>query len=131
MATFPLIRGKKKLLLIVMKKLHNLYSLREHRKELRRNPTPQENKIWWYLRRSQLGVKFRRQHSIGGYVVDFFCPEKKLVIEIDGEIHNQNKEYDRVRQLFMEDLGYKTLRFWNKEIDNGVEEVILKIRNNL
>lgn len=83
------------------------------------------------MRRSQLGVKFRRQHSIGGYVVDFFCPEKKLVIEIDGEIHNQNKEYDRVRQLFMEDLGYKTLRFWNKEIDNGVEEVILKIRNNL
>lgn len=63
--------------------------------------------------------------------MDFFCPEKKLVIEIDGEIHIKNKDYDKIRQSFMEDLGYKTLRFWNTEVDNDVAKVILKIKNNL
>ena len=116
-----------------MDKIHNLYNLREHRKELRKNPTLQEEKLWWYLRKNQLGVKFRRQHSIGGYIVDFFCKEKKLILEIDGEVHNTKtaKEYDEVRDKFITSFGYFILRFYNSEVDNSIDVVLTKIKEKL
>lgn len=116
-----------------MDRLHNLYNLREHRKELRKNSTPQEEKLWWYLRREQFGVKFRRQHGIGGYIVDFFCKEKRLIVEVDGEIHNTkaNQEYDSVRDKFITDFGYLILRISNSEVDNDIEAVLKKIKDKL
>src|SRR3989344_2464879 len=116
-----------------MKKLHNIYGLREHRKELRKNPTPQEEKLWWYLRGKNLGFKFRRQHSIGGYVVDFFCKEKSLVIELDGKVHDSEtaREYDKLRDEFIADFGYTILRIPNSEIDNDIDTVITKIKEKL
>jgi very-short-patch-repair endonuclease len=62
-----------------MSKIHNISKLSDRRKELRKNQTPQEEKLWWYLRDKRSGIKFRRQHSIGGYILDFYCKDKKLI----------------------------------------------------
>jgi very-short-patch-repair endonuclease len=114
-----------------MDKIHNVYGLREHRKELRKNQTPEEGKLWGYLRRNQLGVKFRRQHSIGGYIVDFYCSDRKLVIEIDGEIHKKNMEYDEIRNIFLKELGFKILRLSNLDVNDGVNMVLMKIKEEI
>ena len=102
----------------------------ERRKELRKNQTPEEEKLWWYLKDKRLGSKFRRQHSIGGYILDFYCKEKRLIIEVDGEIHKK-KEYDSVRDKYFTELDYKILRFRNEEIENDVKKVVEEIKNHL
>jgi|SRR3989344_2758605 len=114
-------------------KIHNIHVLADRRKELRTNQTPQEEKLWWYLRGKQLGYKFRRQHSIGGYILDFYCPEKKLIVELDGEVHDtqEAKEYDQVRDKFFTELNYKVLRFKNDEVVKDVKRVIAKIKSYL
>lgn len=91
-----------------MERINNLNNLLDRRKELRTNQTKAEGVLWEYLRNKKLGVKFRRQHSIGGYILDFYCIEKKVIIEIDGEIHNKTeaKEYDEIRDKFFIDLGF-------------------------
>jgi very-short-patch-repair endonuclease len=97
---------------------------------LRRNLTPWELKIWLLLRHRQiLGYKFRRQHKIGKYIVDFCCPEKQLIIEIDGGQHNTEKgrEKDFIRQKYLENRGFKIVRFWNIDIDNNIQGVGQKI----
>lgn len=94
----------------MMKIINNVTSLFYRRKELRNNSTPEEILLWLHLKSSQTGFKFRRQHSIGGYIADFYCPMKKLVVEIDGPIHLQNKEYDKVRTDYLEGLDIKVLR---------------------
>ena len=78
-------------------------------------------------------MKFRRQHSISGYILDFYCKEKRLIIEIDGEIHKkrENKEYDDVRDKYFTELNYKVLRFTNDEVENEIKEVVEKIKNYL
>ena len=101
-------------------------------RELRKNQTPQEKKLWNLLRNHQFyGYEFRRQYPISDYIVDFICRKKKIIIEIDGGQHNEpeNIEKDLLRTKFMESKGYKVLRFWNNEIDNNIEGVfeILKI----
>jgi len=101
------------------------------RKELRKSLTPQELKLWFYLKGKNLGVKFRRQHGIGPYIVDFYCKEKNLVIEVDGLEHLRAKEYDEERNQYMETLGIKVLRFWNNEIDKNMEGVLKKIKEHL
>lgn len=113
-----------------MVRIHNLHILDSRRKELRKNQTKEEDKLWWYLRDKGLGIKFRRQHSIGGYITDFFCKENKLIIEIDGEIHNtkENKEYDEIRDNFLKELGCTILRFKNSEIENDIKNVLEKIK---
>jgi len=88
-------------------------------KKLRQHSTPMETKLWHYLRsRHFLGLKFRRQCPLGPYIVDFICIEKKLIIEIDGGQHNENKQqdYDKRRTEFLNSLGYQVLRFWNTEV---------------
>jgi len=89
--------------------------------------------LWWYLRDKRLGCKFRRQHSIGGYILDFICKEKKLIIEIDGGIHlkKENKEYDEIRDKYFDELDYKVLRFRNEEVENSVEKVVARIKGCL
>jgi len=120
-------------------KIHNLSKLIDRRKELRKRQTPQEEKLWWYLKdRRLLGFKFGRQASIGGYILDFYCAEKRLVIEVDGEIHKkiENREYDNVRDRYFKELNYKVLRFKNEEVESNIKGVIgeieffLKTQNN-
>jgi len=107
------------------------YSLKERRRELRQNQTSVEEELWFELRHSKLGFKFKRQHSIGGYILDFYCSEKKLIIELDGEVHNtkEAKEYDVVRDKYFKELGYKTIRFLNREVEGDIEKVLEKIKS--
>ena len=95
-------------------------------KELRNNATEQENKLRQFLRKSQLGYKFRRQQPIVNYVVDFFCPELGLIIELDGGQHNESAKinYDKQRDAFLQKCGYQVIRFWNTEVDNNIDGVI-------
>ena len=101
-------------------------------KMLRKNMTEQEKILWNILRNNKFyGLKFKRQVPIGNYVVDFACEIHNLIIELDGGQHNEpdNIEYDKQRTEFLENKGYKVLRFWNNEIDDnidGVCEVIYK-----
>ena len=108
-------------------------TIKDRRKELRKNQTPMEEKLWWYLRDKKLGPKFKRQHSVGGYITDFYCSEKKLIIELDGEIHNtkEAEEYDAVRDKYFAELGYKTVRFLNREVEKEIDKVINQIENEL
>ena len=116
-----------------MKIINNIKSLLYRRKELRNNSTPEEILLWLQLKDSQTGSKFRRQHSIGGYIVDFYCPSKKLVIEIDGPQHlkAENKEYDKIRSNYFDGLGIKVLRFNNSEVSTQTKMVIKKIKDVL
>ena len=113
--------------------VYNILKFKERRNKLRENQTPQEVLLWSRLRRKQFGFKFRRQHSIGGYIADFYCPKKKLVIEIDGSQHfeKENKEYDRIRSEYFSGLNIKVLRFTNAEINTNIEGVTQKIFNQL
>jgi very-short-patch-repair endonuclease len=102
-----------------VKKLNNLPHLKTFRKSLRKNLTPAEAKLWTLLKGKQLkGRKFRRQHSVANYILDFYCPSEKLAIELDGEVHNnpQAAEYDRERDIFLAHTGIKVLRFENKVV---------------
>ncbi len=95
----------------------------------RENRQPQtENKLWQLVRNNQLGVKFRRQHAIGTYIADFICLEKNLIIEVDGASHNETKEYDENRTAVLNQLGFKVIRFTNKEIENNIQEVVASIK---
>ncbi len=116
-----------------MKTVNNIKSLLGRRKELRNNSTPEEILLWLRLKNSQIGFKFRRQHSIGGYIVDFYCPTKKLVVEIDGPIHlkNESREYDKVRTEYLKGSDIKVLRFKNLEVNTETEKVVRKIKKYL
>jgi very-short-patch-repair endonuclease len=114
-----------------MKWTHNIQDFRERRRELRKNSTETEQKLWFELRNNKLGVKFKRQHSIGGYIVDFYCQKYKLIIELDGEIHNtkEAQEYDAVRDKYFKELDYTVLRFKNEEVESDIEKVLVKIKS--
>jgi len=103
-------------------------------RNLRKNQTPQEQKMWQILRnRNFHNLKFKRQHPIGKYIVDFVCIEKMLIIELDGGQHNEdvNIEYDNKRTKYLESLGFKVFRFWNNEIDNNLSGVYDFLENNI
>ena len=106
---------------------NNNKKLKTLRKCLRKNLTPAEAKLWKYLQNKQLdGRKFRRQHSINNYILDFYCPSEKLAIELDGEVHNieTQAEYDNERDLFLFNCGIKVLRFENKLVFENTEYLI-------
>lgn len=107
-----------------------LNKLRGIRKELRKNATLSEKVLWTYLRKNQLGHKFRRQVSIGYYVVDFYCIDLSLAIEIDGDVHLKKtvRERDRFRQKIMEMDGVQFLRFSNTEIMKDISTVLHTIK---
>lgn len=111
-----------------MYEIFNKSKFISRRRELRKSLTSQELKLWHYLRNKKLGIKFRRQHGIGPYVVDFYCKENNLIIELDGAQHKDEKEYDKERDNYMETLGIKVLRFWNSKIDKNIEGVLIKIK---
>ena len=99
-------------------------------RQLRKNPTEAERLLWMHLRYRQMGGhKFRRQQPIGRYIVDFACPEKRLLIEIDGGQHSQQADYDATRTEWLESQGFRLLRFWNTQVikeTDAVKSVILE-----
>ena len=100
-------------------------------RELRKNSTIVERKLWHRLRsRNFLNLKFRRQEPIGNYIVDFICYEKKLIIELDGGQHNEFGEKDIPITKELEKEGYKVLRFWNNEVINNIEGILTIIKEN-
>jgi adenine-specific DNA-methyltransferase len=99
-----------------------------HAKHLRHDSTDAERKLWRCLRDRQLnGFKFRRQQPIGRYVVDFFCSESKLVIELDGGHHTDQIKRDQRRTEFLNKAGYRVLRFWDHEVLAETEAVLQQI----
>jgi very-short-patch-repair endonuclease len=101
-------------------------------KTLRKRPTDSERLLWKHLRAKQIeGYKFRRQDPMGRYIVDFACHEKRIVIEVDGGQHVQDKERDRERDQWLKEQGYNVLRFWNNEVLQNIEGVLEAIRNSL
>ncbi|MGH7889684.1 MAG: endonuclease domain-containing protein [Thermodesulfobacteriota bacterium] len=102
-------------------------------RELRKNPTDAERKLWRYLRQV-CGYKFRRQQPLGPYIVDFICLEKKVIVEVDGGQHNEQVAYayDGERSAWLEAQGFRVLRFWNHEVLKEIEvikEVIAEALN--
>ena len=95
--------------------------------------TDAELLLWRNIRHGALGVKFRRQHIIGDYIVDFICLSQKIVIEVDGGYHEEEsqKREDLIRQKRLESMGYTVLRFSNSEIFESVENVLLTIKKNI
>ena len=111
-----------------MTKIYNQYSQKQIRKDLRNKMTAPEIVLWSKLKNKQFNnCKFRRQHGIGKFIVDFYCPELKLVIEIDGANHffdKDSEKYDNDRQKFIESQGVKVLRFTNNDILDNLNEVM-------
>lgn len=98
---------------------------------MRNNQTEAERLIWSRLRRKQLVFQFRRQFGIDKYIVDFYCPEKKLVVELDGSFHRKRREYDKERTECLNRLGVRVLRFWNNEVIEDIDLVVGKIEEEL
>ncbi len=97
---------------------------------LRKQMTVHEKQLWERLSKNQVcGTRFRRQHPIDFFIADFYCHEARLVIEIDGELHNFQREYDDGRSAEMEKYFIKVIRFTNVEIENNIESVIQRIES--
>lgn len=114
--------------------LYNRPVLKSRRKELRNNSTPAETKLWSMLQQSNLGgFKFRRQHSVGAYILDFYCPSERLAIELDGDSHFTDDaiEYDGVRTAYLNALNIKVLRFLNTDVYNNLNSVCERILGEL
>jgi very-short-patch-repair endonuclease len=102
--------------------------IEEAAKQLRKSLTPSEKQLWQALRGGKLaGLKFRRQHPVGNFILDFYCPAYKLVIEVDGEIHANQSDYDFHRTVQLETHGYRVLRFQNEAVTHHLETVLSKI----
>jgi very-short-patch-repair endonuclease len=113
---------------------YNNPALKSRRQTLRNNSTEPEQILWYYLKNKNLnGYKFRRQYSVGAYVLDFYCPKIRLGIELDGDSHFTAKAqtYDRIRDKSIKDLGIKILRFTNIDVQENVEAVLEEIMMHL
>ena len=112
--------------------MHKKYTLKyviQHAKKLRQDMTATEKILWSKLHNKQLnGLKFRRQHPIERYIADFYCHEYKLIIELDGKIHSERKEYDENRDRFVVAGGYNVLRISNDEIENSIDDILERIK---
>ena len=98
------------------------------RKELRSHATPAEAVLWKMLKgRNADGMKFRRQQGIGPYVLDFYCPELRLCVELDGSSHDYKYEYDEQRTEFLQNQGIRVLRFSNEQVWQGIDFVVDEI----
>jgi very-short-patch-repair endonuclease len=112
---------------------HNLESLKQRRRSLRANLTPAEALLWKHLQQGQLeNRKFRRQHSAGPYILDFYCPAERIAIELDGTAHDheQAQANDRRRDEFLANAGIRVLRFENEQVVKNVEGVLWEIRRH-
>jgi very-short-patch-repair endonuclease len=112
--------------------IHNRIELKVFRKNLRNNSTSAEATLWLQLKNSQLdGRKFRRQHSVGAYILDFYCPAEKLCIELDGADHytSNGEAYDEERTKYLNSLNIRVIRFENNEVFQAIEYVLGRIRS--
>ncbi|MDY1037399.1 endonuclease domain-containing protein [Lelliottia sp. CFBP8978] len=106
--------------------------IRSHAKQLRRQLTREERRLWTLLRSRRLSqYKFRRQHPVDNYILDFACCEARLAVELDGGQHDERQEYDRRRTLWLNKRGWRVLRFWNNELLNNEEAVLERILETL
>ncbi|MBK6645176.1 MAG: DUF559 domain-containing protein [Anaerolineales bacterium] len=97
-------------------------------KELRRDMTPAEKILWEELRANKLGIHFRRQQIIAGFIVDFYCHKSALVVEVDGDVHDLQKEEDERREKVLAEMGLRIVRFRNDEVVRDVSAVVGRIR---
>lgn len=113
--------------------IHNRHAYKIRRKQLRKNLTEPERRLWQMLRNHQLGVKFRRQQGIGDYIADFYCAECKLVIEIDGDSHftTEGKAYDTIRNQYMQAADLCVLRFTNDQVMKNRQAVVEQLQHYL
>jgi len=112
---------------------HNFKYLKKYRQKLRNNLTPAEARLWKILKnRNITGRKFRRQHSIDNMIVDFYCPEEKLIIELDGEIHYNpvSENNDQKRDKKLNEYGFKVIRFENKIVFEQPEIIVKAIMDS-
>jgi very-short-patch-repair endonuclease len=116
-----------------VKKIHNLTDKKTLRQKLRHNATPSEKVLWRSLKNSNLGVKFRRQHGVGPYVLDFYCPERRLAIEIQGSVHEDvlRSDYDAERHAYLVSQGIQVLYFENRALSEISDYVVELIRTAL
>jgi very-short-patch-repair endonuclease len=112
-------------------KLYNKKELKAYRIALRNKSTSAEVALWKLLKNNQSGRKFRRQHSIGNYITDFCCPSEKLIIELDGNGHGKYSQIEKeeIRDKYLEDLGFRILRFENRLVFQEPEYVLNEIKN--
>ncbi len=113
--------------------IHNHKHLKPFRKKLRNNLTTAEATFWKSLQKSQLrGHKFRRQHSVGSYILDFYCPSEKLCVELDGSYHftPEGLAYDQRRTIFLNSVNIRVVRFENCRVFEDLEGVLEEIKNN-
>ncbi|WP_319482817.1 endonuclease domain-containing protein [uncultured Draconibacterium sp.] len=104
---------------------------KDERKKLKDETTKAENMLWEKLRNKQLGVKFRRQHIIDFYIPDFVALTIKLIIAVDGKIHIYKKAEDKERTKRLAAIGYKVIRFSNEEVENDIDKVVVKIKDEV
>ena len=104
---------------------------RQNAKTLRFGMTDAEARLWSRLRQEQLGVKFRRQHPLGTYVLDFVCLETKLVVEVDGSQHLDEQAYDDRRSAWLARQGFSVLRFWANKVLSETDAVAISISQSL
>ena len=109
-----------------MQKVHNTTLTQDIRRKLRKNLTEPEKIFWNKVRAGQAIYKFRRQHSIGPYVVDFYCPQARLIVEIDGDSHAEDGQAakDEQRNLYFKKLNFRIKRYCNRDIVNNIEGVL-------
>ena len=115
------------------RRVHTRKELSGYRKDLRKRLTPAEAFLWKHIKaRNFEGRRFIKQHSIGNFIVDFYCAEEKLIIELDGQVHFDPiaQEYDTKRTTYLESLGYKVLRFENKSVFDQLHSVLHEIKSN-
>ena len=100
---------------------------------LRKSGTNAEKILWKEIRNNNLGIKFRRQHPIDNFVVDFYAPKYKLALELDGSVHKSDdaKEYDEMRTKVLVNMGIILMRFWNSEIEYHLSDVLIKIKEKI
>ena len=116
-----------------MAKQHNCNPIYKHlRQKLRATPTDTERFLWQHLRaRSLEDCRFLRQYSIGNYIVDFYCPSHRIVVELDGSQHMDQKKYDDDRTKYIESQGNVMLRFWDNDVLNNINGVLEIIRRGI
>lgn len=117
-----------------MTRLYNKSSEKDKRRSLRNNMPPAEKLVWSKIRNKQIeGCRFRRQYSIGAFVIDFYSPELRLALEIDGDSHfvDGAQTYDNERELFLEDQGTKILRFTNSQVYQDLDTVLEAISTKI
>jgi very-short-patch-repair endonuclease len=111
------------------KRIRTSAPVQQHARELRREMTPAEKALWNRLRDRQLvGLKFRRQHPLGPFIADFYCAECRLVVEIDGDVHDLQAQHDQAWTERFEQYGYQVIRFRNEQVLNDLKGVLASIQ---